>query len=182
LEGIPPSARGTPQIEVKFDIDANGILNVSAKDLGSNKEQTVKIEQSSGLNEAEIERMRRDAEAHADEDKRKFRVAEARNKAETLCFQTEKLVKENDAKLSGADKAPLEAAIAKARETAKGEDVDAINSAHGALEQAAHALSKVLYEATAQRGGAGPETTASAGAGAGKGPDDAIDAEFEVKG
>jgi molecular chaperone DnaK len=179
LEGIPAAPRGTPQIEVKFDIDANGILSVSAKDLGSNKEQTVRIEQSSGLNEAEIERMRKDAESHAEDDKRKLRLAEARNKAETLCFQTEKLVKENDAKLSAADKAPLEAAVAKAREAAKGEDVDAITSAHTALEQATHALSKVLYEATAQRGGAAPEQTT---AGADKGPDDTIDAEFEVKG
>ena len=179
LEGIPPAPRGTPQIEVKFDIDANGILSVSAKDLGSNKEQTVRIEQSSGLNESEIERMRKDAESHAEEDKRKYRLAEARNKAEALCFQTEKLIKENDGKLSASDKAPIEAAIAKARETAKGEDVDAINSAHGALEQASHALSKVLYEATAQRGGTAPE---GAAAGGGKGPDDTIDAEFEVKG
>jgi molecular chaperone DnaK len=180
LEGIPPAPRGTPQIEVKFDIDANGILSVSAKDLGSNKEQTVRIEQSSGLNETEIERMRKDAEAHAEEDKRKFRLAEARNKAEALCFQTEKLIKENDAKLSASDKAPLEAAVAKAREMSKGEDVDAITSAHDALEQAAHALSKVLYEAsaTAQRAGAGPEAAAQGG----KGPDDTIDAEFEVKG
>ena len=180
LEGIPSSPRGTPQIEVKFDIDANGILNVSAKDLGSNKEQTVKIEQSSGLNESEIERMRKDAESHAEDDKRKFRVAEARNRSEALCFQTEKTIKEHDAKLSASDKAPLEAAVAKAREMAKGEDVDAINSAHDALEQAAHALSKVLYQqtagdATTQRGGGAPEGTA-------RGPDDTIDAEFEVKG
>ena len=181
LEGIPPAPRGTPQIEVKFDIDANGILSVSAKDLGSNKEQTVRIEQSSGLNESEIERMRKDAESHAEEDKRKLRIAEARNKTETLCFQTEKLMKEHDATLSAADKAPLEAAIAKAREMAKGDDVDAINSAHGALEQAAHALSKVVYEATAQqRAGTPPEGAAAAGTG--KGPDDTIDAEFEVKG
>ena len=181
LEGIPPAPRGTPQIEVKFDIDANGILSVSAKDLGSNKEQTVRIEQSSGLNESEIERMRKDAESHAEEDKRKYRLAEARNKAEALCFQTEKLIKENDAKLSASDKAPLEAAVAKAREMSKGEDVDAITSAHDALEQAAHALSKVLYEAsaTAQRAGAGPEGATAQG---GKGPDDTIDAEFEVKG
>jgi len=178
LEGIPPAPRGMPQIEVKFDIDADGILAVSAKDLGSNKEQTVRIEQSSGLSESEIERMRKDADSHAEEDKRKLRLAEARNKAETLCFQTEKLMKEHEAKLSASDKAPLEAAIAKARETAKGEDVDAIQSAHSALEQAAQALSKVVYEATAQRGGEAPEATA----GAGKGPDDTIDAEFEVKG
>jgi molecular chaperone DnaK len=181
LEGIPAAPRGTPQIEVKFDIDANGILNVSAKDLGSNKEQTVKIEQSSGLNETEIERMRKDAESHAEEDKRKLRLAEARNKAETLCFQTEKLMKEHEAALSAADKAPLEAAIAKARETAKGDDVEAINSAHGALEQAAHALSKVVYEATAQQRGGTPPDGATAATG-GKGPDDTIDAEFEVKG
>jgi molecular chaperone DnaK len=179
LEGIPPSPRGTPQIEVKFDIDANGILNVSAKDLGSNKEQTVKIEQSSGLNEAEIERMRKDAESHAEDDKRKYRLAEARNKAEALCFQTEKLVKENDEKLSASDKAPLEAAITKAREAAKGEDVDAINSAHDALEQAAHALSKVLYAATSGSGAGTAEPSQAAASG--KGPDDAIDAEFEVK-
>ena len=178
LEGIPSAPRGTPQIEVKFDIDANGILSVSAKDLGSNKEQTVKIEQSSGLNETEIERMRKDAEQNAEADKQKLRLAEARNRAEALCFQTEKLVKENDAKLSAADKAPIEAAIAKSRETAKGEDVDAITSAHSSLEQATQALSKVLYEQTAQRGGTAPE----AAAGAGKGPDDTIDAEFEVKG
>ena len=179
LEGIPAAPRGTPQIEVKFDIDANGILSVSAKDLGSNKEQTVKIEQSSGLNEAEIERMRKDAELNAEADKQKLRLAEARNRSEALCFQTEKLIKENDAKLSASDKAPIEAAIAKAREVAKGEDVDAITSAHSALEQAAHALSKVLYEATAQRGGTAPEGAASEAGG--KGPDDAIDAEFEVK-
>ncbi len=177
LEGIPPSPRGTPQIEVKFDIDANGILSVSAKDLGSNKEQTVRIEQSSGLNESEIERMRKDAESHAEDDKRKYRLAEARNRAEALCFQTEKAIKENEAKLSASDKAPLEAAIAKARETAKGEDVDAITSAHDALEQAAHALSKVLYETVQRDGGAAGGGTAPAGAAS----DDTIDAEFEVK-
>ena len=179
LEGIAPSPRGAPQIEVKFDIDANGILAVSAKDLGTNKEQTVKIEQSSGLNETEIERMRKDAELHADEDKRKLRLAEARNRAEALCFQTEKMMKENTEKLSDSDKAPLEAAITKAREAAKGEDVDAITSAHDSLEQASHALSKVLYEASAARGGQpgeAPQPGAAKGAG-----DDAIDAEFEVK-
>ena len=179
LDGIPPAPRGTPQIEVKFDIDANGILSVSAKDLGSNKEQTVKIEQSSGLNEAEIERMRKDAELNAEDDKRKLRLAEVRNRSEALCFQTEKLVKENGEKLSASDKAPLEAAITKAREVAKGEDVDAIQSAHDALEQAAHALTKVLYESTAAQGGpgAGP---APGGSGS-KPADDTIDAEFEVK-
>jgi Molecular chaperone len=178
LEGIPPAPRGTPQIEVKFDIDANGILNVSAKDLSSNKEQTVRIEQSSGLTEDEIERMQKDAEQHAEEDKQKQKLAEAKNKAESLCFQTEKLIKENEAKLSASDKAPLESAITKCRELAKGDDADALISAHDELEQATHALSKVLYEAAAQQGGdadqAGSETEKPAA-------DDAIDAEFEVK-
>ena len=179
LDGIPPAPRGTPQIEVKFDIDANGILSVSAKDLGSNKEQTVKIEQSSGLNESEIERMRKDADLHAEDDKRKLRLAEVRNRSEALCFQTEKLVKENGEKLSASDKAPLEAAITKAREVAKGEDADAIQSAHDALEQAAHALTKVLYESTAARGGTG--TGPAPGNAGAKPADDTIDAEFEVK-
>jgi molecular chaperone DnaK len=119
-----------------------------------------------------------DAESHAEEDRIARELAEARNKAEALCFQTEKLVKENAEKLSASDKAPLEAAIAKAREVAKGEDVDAITSAHDSLEQASHALSKVLYEAQAARGGQPGEAPA---AGAAKGGDDAIDAEFEVK-
>ncbi len=179
LEGIPAAPRGTPQVEVKFDIDANGILNVSAKDLGSNKEATVRIEQSSGLNEAEIERMQKEAEEHAEEDKQKARLAEVRNKTESLCFQTEKLIKENDEKLSGSDKAPIEAAIAKAREAAKGDDVDSIQSAHDALEQATHALSKVLYEQQApQAGGEAPDGQAAEGD---KSGDDTIDAEFEVK-
>ena len=177
LEGIPPAPRGTPQIEVKFDIDANGILNVSAKDLSSNKEQTVRIEQSSGLNEEEIERMRRDADEHAEEDKQKQKLAEAKNKADSLCFQTEKLIKENEEKLSASDKAPLESAITKCRELAKGEDADAIISAHDELEQATHALSKVLYESAAQAGGDAPEAAGSEE----KPADDAIDAEFEVK-
>jgi molecular chaperone DnaK len=170
LEGIPPAPRGTPQVEVKFDIDANGILNVSAKDLSSNKEQTVRIEQSSGLTEDEIERMQKDAEQNAEADKQKQKLAEAKNKAESLCFQTEKLIKENNDKLSASDKAPLESAVTKCRELAKGDDADAIISAHDELEQATHALSKVLYEAAAQRGS---EAATPA--------DDAIDAEFEVK-
>jgi molecular chaperone DnaK len=179
LEGIPSAPRGTPQVEVKFDIDANGILSVNAKDLGSNKEQSVTIEQSSGLNEEEIEKMQKDAELHAEEDKQKQRLAEVRNRSEALCFQTEKLIKENDEKLSDADKAPLEAAIAKAREAAKGEDADAVQSAHDALEQASQALTKVLYESQAD--GAGGDAAGDEPAGATATSDDTIDAEFEVK-
>jgi molecular chaperone DnaK len=181
LEGIRPAPRGIPQIEVKFDIDANGILNVAAKDLGTGKEQTVRIEQSSGLTEESIEQMRKDAQSHADEDKRKRELAEARNDAESRCYQLEKLIKENADKLSSADTQPLESAIKKTRTVAAGDDVQAIKSAISELEAASHAVSKLLYEsakatAGSQDGGAaGPAHTAGPSA------DDAIDAEFEVK-
>jgi len=190
LEGIPPAPRGMPQIEVKFDIDANGILNVSAKDLGTGKEQTVRIEQSSGLSDEEIDKMRKDAESHAEEDKRKRDLAEARNQADSMCFQMEKLVKEHDAKLNEADKQAVKQAIEKTREAAKGDDIERIKSALHDLEQASHALSKVLYEqAQAQQAGAAPGAGAAgaapgaeaAGAQPPSGDDDAIDAEFEVK-
>ncbi|MCA9198446.1 MAG: molecular chaperone DnaK [Planctomycetales bacterium] len=182
LEGIPPAPRGVPQIEVKFDIDQNGILNVSAKDLGTSKEQTVRIEQSSGLSEDEINRMKTDAESHAAEDKTKRELAEARNQGEQLCFQVEKTIKEHADKLKDADKAPLESAITKVREAVKGDDANAIKSAVSDLEQASHALSKTLYESGAAGGAAGaaPSGEETAGATAGS-EDDTIDAEFEVK-
>jgi molecular chaperone DnaK len=183
LEGIPPAPRGVPQIEVKFDIDQNGILNVSAKDLGTGKEQTVKIERSSGLSSTEIDRMKKEAEDHADEDKKFRDLAEARNQAESMCFQLEKLLKEHADKLKESDKAPLEDAIKRTREVAKGEDAEAIKSAVSDLEHASHAMSKVLYQA-AGSGAAGQGRTAPAGedgTAAGSKEDDAIDAEFEVK-
>ena len=177
LEGIPPAPRGVPQIEVKFDVDQNGILNVSAKDLGTAKEASVRIEQSSGLSDQEIENMRKDAESHAEEDRRKFELVEARNQADQMCYQLEKMMKENDAKLADADKEPLKKAIEKVRAAAKGEDVGAIKSSVSDLEQASHALSKVLYE-KAQAGTASASDGTSTEA---AGDDDAIDAEFEVK-
>ncbi len=182
LEGIPPAPRGMPQIEVKFDIDANGILKVSAKDLGTGKEQTVRIEQSSSLSASAIEQMRKDAELHAEEDKRKRQLAELRNQADSMCFQLEKLLKEQADKVKPADRAPIENAIKKTRETAKGDNADAIKSAIAELEQASHAMSKTLYETGAQPAPARQRLPA-ARAGDGKsGPDeDAIDAEFEVK-
>src|SRR5204863_1052468 len=138
LSGIPPAPRGVPKIEVKFDIDANGILNVTAKDLGTGKEANVKIQQSSGLSKDEIEKMRRDAESHADEDKEKFELATARNHAENLSWQIEKTMKEHADKLTEADKQPLQAAVEKTREVAKGTDVAAIKSAVENLEAASH--------------------------------------------
>lgn len=185
LEGIPLAPRGVPQIEVKFDIDANGILNVSAKDLGTNKEQTVRIEQSSGLSDSDIDNMRKDADSHADDDKQKRELAEQRNRADSMCWQLEKLLKEHDEKLGDADKQAVNAAIEKTREAAKGDDVDRIKSAVDELEQASHALSKTLYEKAAPQddpsgNGGGPQAEAQPQA-APAGEDDAIDAEFEVK-
>ena len=178
LEGIPAAPRGVPQIEVKFDIDQNGILNVSAREMGSGKEASVKIQQSSGLSKTEIENMRRDAEEHAEEDRRQFELAEARNKAHHLTYEMEKQIRENADKLSDADREPLNAAIAKVRKAAEGTDAEAIKSATNELEQAAQAFSKVLYEkaSSGQAGGgqAAPESAASD-------DEDAIDAEFEVK-
>jgi molecular chaperone DnaK len=175
LEGIPLAPRGVPQIEVKFDIDQNGILNVSARDLGTRKEASVRIEQSAGLSDGEIERMRKDAESHADDDRRKFEVVEARNQADQMCYQLEKLMKEHADKLSDADKEPLRKAIDKVRQVSKGDDVPAIKAAVSELEQASHAWSKVLYE---KQAGAAPK---GGEAGPSEKGDDAIDAEFEVK-
>jgi len=184
LEGIPPAPRGVPQIEVKFDIDANGILSVSAKDLGTGTEQTVRIEQSSGLSESEIDKMRKDADSHAAEDKKKRALVEARNEAESRAYQIEKLIKQQGDKLKDTDKQALEGAIAKVRDAAKGEDPDRIKAAIGELEAASHAMSEALYKSAA----AGADTQATPGDGATAGAtagqsadDDAIDAEFEVK-
>ncbi len=186
LEGIPPAPRGVPQIEVKFDIDQNGILNVAAKDLGSSKEATIRIEQSAGLSNDEIQRMQTDAEAHAEEDRRRLELVESRNQAEQLCYHVEKLIKENESELSEADRAPLEKAVEKTREAAKGENIEAMKSAIGELEQASHAFSKTLYEKTNQQtpdpqAAAGDAHTAARTDDSSSAADDAIDAEFEVK-
>jgi molecular chaperone DnaK len=185
LEGIPPAPRGVPQIEVKFDVDANGILNVSAKDLGTGTEQTVRIEQSSGLSDTEIEKMRKDADSHADEDKKKRSLVEARNEAESRAYQLEKMIKQQGDKLKDSDKSALEAAIAKVREAAKGDDANRIKSAISELEAASHAMSEALYKSAAGTAGAqpgGPQPGATdGGASGGPGEDDVVDAEFEVK-
>jgi molecular chaperone DnaK len=170
-----------PQIEVKFDIDKNGILNVSAKDLGTGKEASVRIEKSSGLEKNEIERMRQDAESHAEEDKRKFELAESRNQADQMCYHLEKLIKENDAKLAESDKEPLRKAIQKVRDAAKGSDAQAIKSAVSDLEQVSHAFSKALYEKAKTSHAGSAAGGESSGGSAKSGDDDAIDAEYEVK-
>jgi molecular chaperone DnaK len=186
LEGIPPAPRGVPQVEVKFDIDANGILNVSAKDLGTGTEQTVRIEQSSGLSESEIDKMRKDADSHADEDKKKRALVEARNEGESRAYQLEKLIKQQGDKLKDSDKSALEAAIANGRDAATSDDVNSITRAISALEAASHAMSEALYKSAAGAAGegpqaAGPNGAADGAAGGQSADDDAIDAEFEVK-
>jgi molecular chaperone DnaK len=179
LDGIPPAPRGMPQIEVAFDIDHNGILNVSAKDLGTGKEQKIRIESSSGLNSAEIEKMRKDAELHAADDKKKRELAETRNQCEQMAYQTEKLVKDMGDKLAENDKAPITSAIERVRTAAKGEDVAAMKQALDALQQASHAMSQQLYKgAPAQPAGEAPGGASPA---ADKGKDDVVVADFEVK-
>jgi len=176
LEGIPPQPRGMPQIEVKFDIDQNGILNVSARDISTGKQASVKIEQSSGLSKDEIDRMKRDAEEHAEEDRKQFELAEARNKGDNLVYQLEKLMNEHKDKLTDADREPLNKAITRVRDAIKETDVSAIKTATEELEQASQALSKALYEKTAATGAQDAPSGQSKGS-----DDDAIDAEFEVK-
>ena len=200
LEGIPPARMGVPQIEVSFNIDANGILNVTARDKGTGKEQTIRIESSGGLNKDEIERMKRDAESNAAEDKKRRELAEARNTAEQRVYQLEKLLEESKDKLSESDRAALRAAIDKVNEAKKGEDVAALTRAIDELQRASQAMAEHLYSAGAgQPGGAGAGPGPGAGAGpggfgpggpspdggaAGPGgpkPEDVIDVEFEEK-
>ena len=172
LEGIDTAPRGVPQIEVKFDIDQNGILNVSAKDLKSGKQASVKIEQSSGLSKDEIERMRRDAESHADEDRKQVELAEARNRAENTIHSLEKAIKDQGDKLAVSDREPLEAAISKLREALKQNEAEAIKLATAELEQTANAF-RSAFASSPQTETETPDSKGS--------NDDAIDAEFEVK-
>ncbi len=178
LEGIPAAPRGVPQIEVKFDIDQNGILNVSARDLGTGKQASVRLEETSALSKDEIDRMKKDAEEHAEEDRRQFELAEARNKGQHLIYQVEKDMKENAEKLTDADRQPLNSAIEKLKSAMTDSALEPIKSATTELEQAYQGFSKTLYEKTAASGGSGAgagESTAKSA------DDDAIDAEFEVK-
>jgi molecular chaperone DnaK len=181
LEDIPPAPRGVPQIEVTFDIDANGILQVSAKDLGTGKEKKIRIESSSGLSTDEVERMRKDAESHAEEDKRWRELVDTRNAADQFVYQTEKLLRDNAANISEQDKAPITSAIERVKQAASGEDVNAIKQAIHDLEQAAHAMSQHLYQRQQAAGaGAGAQTSDDGKEKGGK-DEGVIDAEFEVK-
>jgi molecular chaperone DnaK len=188
LDGIPPAPRGVPQIEVTFDIDANGILHVSAKDLGTGKEQKISITGSSGLSKEEVEKMQREAEAHAEEDKKAKEAIEIKNNADMLAYQSEKQLKELGDKISGDKKKQVEDAIAAVRDAINRNDADAMKRTYDDLQNKFQEISAELYkQASAQAGphpeaGPGPEAQPRGGAeeGAGKREGDVVDAEFEV--
>ena len=186
LEGIPPARMGVPKIEVAFNIDANGILNVSARDTATGKEQTIHITSSGGLSTEEIERMKRDAESHAADDKKRRELAEARNNAEQRFYQLEKLMDESKDKLGESDVAAVKAAIDKVNAVKGQDDPAAINRAVEELERASQAMSEHLYSSAAKPSpsspgpGPGASPFGDAGPGAAK-PDDVIDVEFEEK-
>ena len=184
LDEIPPAPRGTPQIEVTFDIDANGILSVAAKDKGSGKEQKVTIEVGSGLSEAEVERMASDAEAHADDDKKRRELVDLKNQADSMVYQAEKQVKENGEKLDDESKAKIESSIADLKKAMEGDDADALKAQIATFEQAFQQAGAAM--AGAAGGAPGPDAAGAAGAapeadGGAAGDDDIKDADFEVK-
>ena len=158
LIGIPPAPRGIPQVEVTFDIDANGILHVSAKDLGTGKEQSIRITASSGLSPEEVKKMTRDAESHGEDDKNKKQLAEARNEADTMIYSTEKSLKEYGDKLSESEKKDIEAALEKCKK-AKDSSADAseIKSSVESLMKASHKLAEHIYKAAGDQQAAGAE-------------------------
>ncbi len=183
LVGIPPAPRGVPQIEVTFDIDANGIVHVSAKDLGTGKEQAIKIESSGGLSEEEVEKMINDAEQFADDDKVKREVVEVKNQAETLVYSTEKSVDELGEKLPEEDKTKIEACCEQLKKSIETDDVDAIKSDIEALTQVSHKMAEILYSQQAEQQGGeasdGSGDTPASEEKSGKEDDDIVDADFE---
>ena len=191
LADIPPAPRGIPQIQVAFDIDANGILNVSAKDLGTGKQQSVEIKSSSGLSEQEVEKMTKDAESHAEEDKKKREVVDLKNQSDQLIYSTEKTLKEYGDKVSAETRGNIETAVNNLKEAAKGDNADAIRKAIENLASASQELGKILYEAAARKQAASgdaeqtqttePPKEDQGRAKRKKDDDDVIDAEFEAK-
>ncbi|MDZ4722407.1 MAG: molecular chaperone DnaK [candidate division Zixibacteria bacterium] len=190
LVGIPSAPRGVPQIEVSFNIDANGIVHVSAKDMATQKEQSIKIEASSGLSETEIDKMVKDAESHAEEDTKRAELIQARNEADALVYQNEKTLKEHGDKVSEDDKKKIEDAIASLRTAIAGDSVDEINKAKEVLTTASHKLAEEMYKQTQQQsasGQPGPDQSSGQSEGGdsgssnkGGGKDGAVDADFEV--
>ncbi|HMR57138.1 MAG TPA: Hsp70 family protein, partial [Cyclobacteriaceae bacterium] len=178
LDGIPPAPRGVPQIEVTFDIDANGILHVSAKDKGTGKEQKIRIEASSGLTDAEIQKMKQEAQANADADKKEKERVDKINQADSLIFQTEKQLKEFGDKLSEGNKTAITQALEKLKETHKSQDLGAIEQAMAALNNAWQAASQEMYAASNAQPNAG-NATQSEQSNTGTGGSNATDVEYE---
>ncbi len=179
LGNIPPAPRGLPQIEVTFDIDANGILNVTAKDRGTNNEQKITITSSSGLSKEEVEKMARDAESHAAEDRKQRDTIEAKNRADAMVYNVEKTLKEHRGKISDAEAREIESAIEETKKAIAENDPDRINSAVDRLTTASHKLAEAMYKASAsQPGGAPPPPAGDGGEGPKKGKDNVVDAEF----
>jgi molecular chaperone DnaK len=182
LVGIPPAPRGVPQVEVTFDIDANGIVHVSAKDLGTGKEQSIKITASSGLSEAEIQKMVQDAEAHAEEDRKKRDLIDARNQADSMIYMTEKSLKEHGDKVDSSVKTTIESAITRTKTAMEGSDAQEIKNALEELQQASHKLAEAMYQQAASSGGGGEPGQGAGSAGprhAARPEDDVVDADFE---
>jgi molecular chaperone DnaK len=181
LIGIPPAPRGIPQVEVTFDIDANGILHVSAKDLATGKEQNITITASTGLSEDEIKKMVSDAETHAEEDKKRKQEIEVRNQLDNLIYSTEKTLSDSKDKLSADDIRSMEDALTGAKDAIKGGDIDRIKMATDDLTKASHKLAEVLYRRTAEAGGKGPgdQGAQAQQGGESRRDDDVVDAEFE---
>ena len=183
LDGIPPAPRGMPQVEVTFDIDANGILNVSAKDKGTNKEQSIRIESSSGLSQDEIDKMQQDAETHAEEDKQRREAVDRRNEADQLVYATGKSLEEHGDKLGDEDKQAVEDAVTAVKKALEGEDDEQIKTTMEALQQASHKLAEEMYkDAQAQQAPAEGAPTPEGDPGQPQGDADsgAVDADFEV--
>jgi molecular chaperone DnaK len=183
LDGIPPAPRGVPQVEVTFDIDANGILHVTAKDKATSREQSIKITGASTLDKKEVDRLVKEAEAHASEDQTKREAAETRNRGDSVAFQVEKLLKDHGDSLSADDRKKVEDAVKELREALAGEDQERIKRAIDAAQEASYKLSEEMYKAAAAgQAGAGSGTGSQAAAGAPgtqSKPDDVIDAEYK---
>jgi molecular chaperone DnaK len=177
LVGIPPAPRGVPQVEVTFDIDANGILNVSAKDTATGKQQNITITASSGLTKDEIDRMMKEAQAHSADDTRRKQEIEARNQTDSLVYSTERTLAEHGGKLAEGDRKTIEDALNEAREALKGEDSERIKRAGENLTKASHKLAELMYR-QAQAGQAAPTPDGQARPGASK-EGEVVDAEFE---
>jgi len=181
LVGIPPAPRGMPQVEVTFDIDANGIVHVSAKDLATQKEQSIKITASSGLSKEEVEKLVKDAQAHTDEDKKRRKTAEAKNQADSLIYQTEKNLREHGDKIAAEDKTKIEEAVAALKKAMEGTDPEAIESATQTLTTASHKLAEEMYKKASASSAAGSGADGGGGTGADETKTDekVVDAEFE---